>query len=117
MWTRTKTLNSYIRGNANSSNSVRNLSYFSLSCEHNIETDDRVFYWISRNCTFHNQTIESVPLVEHLGTHLGDNLNFNLHNSATFVNHLRPKLNALVRLKICLSFNAKKDNQLHHFKF
>ena len=67
--------------------------------------------------TFDNQTIESVPLVEHLGIHLDDNLNFNLHKSGTFVNHLRLKLNALIGRKTRLSFNAKRDNQLHNFKF
>ena len=30
------------RNHANSTNSVQNLSYFSLSCEHNIETYDRI---------------------------------------------------------------------------
>ena len=30
--------------NANSTYSVRNMSYFSLSCEHNIETYNRVRY-------------------------------------------------------------------------
>ena len=34
----------YIRGNANSTNLVRNLSHLSLSFEHNIETYDRVRY-------------------------------------------------------------------------
>ena len=35
----------------NSTNSVRNLSYFSLLYEHNIETYARVRYWISGGCT------------------------------------------------------------------
>ena len=54
-----------------------------------------------------NQTIKSVPSVELLGIHLDDKLNFNLHISnicRPAVNHL----NALIRLKNYLSFNAKR---------
>ena len=54
-----------------------------------------------------NQTIKSVPSVELLGIHLDDKLNFNLHISNICRSAVN-QLNALIRLKSCLSFNAKR---------
>ena len=57
--------------------------------------------------TIDNQTMKSVPSVELLGVHLGDKLNFNLHIS-NICRSAANKLNALIRLKSYLSFNAKR---------
>ena len=58
--------------------------------------------------TIDNQTIKSVPSVELLGIHLDDKLNFNLHISI-ICRSAANQLNALIRLKSYLSFNAKRD--------
>ena len=57
--------------------------------------------------TIDNQTIKSVPSVELLGIHLDDKLNFNLHVS-NICRSTANQLNALIRLKHYLSFNAKR---------
>ena len=57
--------------------------------------------------TIDNQTIRSVPSVELLGIHLDDKLNFNLHVS-NICRSVTNQLNALIRLKSYLSFNAKR---------
>ena len=57
--------------------------------------------------TIDNQTIKSVPLVELLRIHLDDRLNFNLHISYIF-RSIANQLNALIRLKSYLNFNAKR---------
>ena len=57
--------------------------------------------------TIDNQTIKSVPLVELLGIHLDDKLNFNLHISNIYKSAAN-QLNALIRPKSYLSFNAKR---------
>ena len=57
--------------------------------------------------TIHNQTIKSVPSVELLAIHLDDKLNFNLLISNT-CRSAANQLNALIRLKSYLSFNAKR---------
>ena len=57
--------------------------------------------------TIDNQTIKSVPSVELLGIHLDDKLNFNLHIS-NICRLAANQLNALIRLKSNLSFNAKR---------
>ena len=57
--------------------------------------------------TIDNQTIKSVPSVELLGIHLDDKLNFNLHIS-NICRSAANQLNALIRLKSYLSFNAKR---------
>ena len=57
--------------------------------------------------TIDNQTIKSVPSVELLGIHLDDRLNFNLHISYIF-RSIANQLNALIRLKSYLTFNAKR---------
>ena len=57
--------------------------------------------------TVDNQTIKSVPSVELLGIHLDDKLNFNLHIS-NICRSAANQLNALIRLKNYLSFNAKR---------
>ena len=57
--------------------------------------------------TIDNQTIKSVPSVELLGVHLDDKLNFNLHIS-NICRSAANQLNALIRLKSYLSFNAKR---------
>ena len=54
-----------------------------------------------------NQTIESVSSVELLGIHLDDKLNFNL-NISNICRSPANQLNALIRLKSYLSFNAKR---------
>ena len=68
--------------------------------------------------TIDNQTIKSVPSVELLGIHLDDKLNFNLHIS-NICRSAANQLNALIRLKSYLNFNAQKslNQQLHNFKF
>ena len=55
--------------------------------------------------TIDNQTIKSFPSEELLGIYLDDKLNFNLHisNISRF-----NQLNALIRPKIYLNFNAKR---------
>ena len=53
-----------------------------------------------------NQTIKSVPSVELLGIDLDDKLNFNLHVS-NICRSAANQLNASIRLKSYLSFNAK----------
>ena len=57
--------------------------------------------------TIDNQTIKSVPSVELLGIHLDDKLNFNLHIS-NICGLAAKQLNALIRLKSYLNFNAKR---------
>ena len=57
--------------------------------------------------TIDNQTIKSVPSVELLEIPLGDKLNFNLHIS-NICRSAENQLNALIRLKSYLSFNAKR---------
>ena len=57
--------------------------------------------------TVDNQTIQSVPSVKLLGIHLDDKLNFNLHIS-NICRSAANQLNALIRLKNYLSFNAKR---------
>ena len=57
--------------------------------------------------TVHNQTIKSVPSVELLGIPLDDKLNFNLYIS-NICRSAANQLNALIRLKNYLSFNAKR---------
>ena len=57
--------------------------------------------------TIDNQTIKSVPSVELLGIHLDDKLNINLHIS-NICRSAANQLNALMRLKSYLSFNAKR---------
>ena len=57
--------------------------------------------------TIDEQTIKSVPLVELLGIHLDDKLNFNLHIS-NICRSVANKLNVLIRLKSYLNFNAKR---------
>ena len=57
--------------------------------------------------TIDNQTIKSVPSVELLGIYLDDKLNFNLQIS-NICRSAANQLNALVRLKSYLSFNAKR---------
>ena len=57
--------------------------------------------------TVDNQTIKSVPSVALLGIHLDDKLNFNLHIS-NICRSAANQLNALIRLKNYLSFNAKR---------
>ena len=57
--------------------------------------------------TIDNQTIKSVPSVELLGVHLDDKLNFNLHIS-NICRSAANQLNALIRLKSYLNFNAKR---------
>ena len=57
--------------------------------------------------TIDNQTIKSVPSEELLGVHLDDKLNFNLHIS-NICRSAANQLNALIRLKSYLSFNAKR---------
>ena len=57
--------------------------------------------------TIDNQTIKLVPSVELLGIHLDDKLNFNLHIS-NICRSAANQLNALIRLKSYLSFNAKR---------
>ena len=57
--------------------------------------------------TIDSQTIKSVPSVELLGIHLDDNLNFNLHIS-NICRSAANQLNALIRLKSYLNFNAKQ---------
>ena len=57
--------------------------------------------------TINNQTINSVPSVELLGIHSADNLNFNLHIS-NICRSAANQLNALIRLKSYLNFNAKQ---------
>ena len=54
-----------------------------------------------------NPTIKSVPSVELLGILLDDNLNVNLHLS-NVCRSAANQLNALIRLKSYLSFNAKR---------
>ena len=54
-----------------------------------------------------NQTIESVSSVELQGIHLDDKLNFNL-NISNICRSPANQLNALIRLKSYLSFNAKR---------
>ena len=54
-----------------------------------------------------NQTVKSFPSVELLGNHLDDNLNFNLHVS-NICSSAANELNALIRLKSYLNFNAKR---------
>ena len=56
--------------------------------------------------TINNQIIKSVPSVELLAIHLDDNLNFNLHIS-NICRSAANQLNALIRLKSYLNFNAK----------
>ena len=56
--------------------------------------------------TINNQTIKSVTSVELLGIHLDDKLNFNLHIS-NICRSAANQLNALIRLKSYLNFNAK----------
>ena len=57
--------------------------------------------------TVDNQTIKSVPSVELLAIHLDDKLNFNLYIS-NICRSAANQLNALIRLKNYLSFNAKR---------
>ena len=57
--------------------------------------------------TIDNQTIKSVPSVELLGVHLDDKLNFNLHISNICRSAVN-QLNALIRLKSYLNFNARR---------
>ena len=57
--------------------------------------------------TIDNQTIKSVPSVELIGVHLDDKLNFNLDIS-NICRSAANQLNALIRLKSYLSFNAKR---------
>ena len=57
--------------------------------------------------TIVNQTIKLVPSIELLGVHLDDKLNFNLHIS-NICRSAANQLNALIRLKSYLSFNAKR---------
>ena len=57
--------------------------------------------------TIDNQTIKRVPSVELLGIHLDDRLNFNLHIS-NICRSAANQLNALIRLKSYLNFNAKR---------
>ena len=57
--------------------------------------------------TIDNQTIKSVPSVELLGIHLDDKLNFNLHISNIYRSAVN-QLNALIRLKSYLNFNARR---------
>ena len=57
--------------------------------------------------TIDHQTIKSAPLVELLAIHLDDKLNFNLHIS-NICRSTANQLNALIRLKSYLSFNAKR---------
>ena len=57
--------------------------------------------------TLDNETIKSVPSVELLGIHLDDNLNFNMHLTDIFRSAAN-QLNALIRLKPYLDFNAKR---------
>ena len=57
--------------------------------------------------TIDSQTIKSVPSVELLGIHLDDKLNFNLHIS-NICRSAANQLNALIRLKSYLNFNAKR---------
>ena len=57
--------------------------------------------------TIDNQTIKSVASVELLGINLDDKLNFNLHISNICMS-VANQLNALIRLKSYLSFNAKR---------
>ena len=57
--------------------------------------------------TIDNQTIKSVPSVELLGIHLDNKLNFNLHIS-NICRSAANQLNAFIRLKSYLSFNAKR---------
>ena len=57
--------------------------------------------------TIDNQTVKSVPSVELLGIHLDDKLNFNLHIS-NICRSAANQLNALIRLKSYLNFNAKQ---------
>ena len=54
-----------------------------------------------------SQTVKSVPSVELLGIHLDDKLNFNLHIS-NICRSAANQLNALIRLKSYLNFNAKR---------
>ena len=57
--------------------------------------------------TIDNQTVKSVPSVELLRIHLDDKLNFNLHIS-NICRSAASQLNASIRLKSHLSFNAKR---------
>ena len=57
--------------------------------------------------TIDNQTIKSVPSVEFLGIHLDGKLKFNLHISIICRSAVN-QLNAIIRLKRCVSFNAKR---------
>ena len=57
--------------------------------------------------TIDNQTIKSVPSVELLGIYLDGNLNFNLHIS-NICRSAMNQLNALIRRKSYLAFNAKR---------
>ena len=57
--------------------------------------------------TIDNKTIKSIPSVELLGIHLDDKLNFNLHIS-NICRSAANQLNALIRLKSYLNFNAKR---------
>ena len=63
--------------------------------------------------TIVNQTIKSLPSVELLGVHLDEKLNFNLHIS-NICRSAANQLNALIRLKSYLSFNAKSLSQQLH---
>ena len=68
--------------------------------------------------TIDNQTIKSVPSVEVLGIHLDDKLNLNLHIS-NICRSAANQLNALIRLKSYVSFNAKRVliNSYKNFNF
>ena len=68
--------------------------------------------------TIDNQTIKSVPSVELLGIHLDDKLNFNLDIS-NICRSAAKQLNALIRLKSYLSFNAKRVliNSYYNFNY
>ena len=55
--------------------------------------------------TIDNQTIKSVPSVELLGIHLDDKLNLHFSNICRSAAN---QLNALIRLKSYLNFNAKR---------
>ena len=57
--------------------------------------------------TIDNQPIKSVPSLELLGIHSDDKLNFNLHIS-NICRSAANQLNALIRLKSYLNFNAKQ---------
>ena len=57
--------------------------------------------------TIYKQTIDSVPSLQLLGIHLDEKLNFNLHTS-NICRSTANQLNALIRLKSYLSFNAKR---------